>query len=691
MTTFRLAFVLAAVAPLAAQGAPKFTTGDVGALETRVVGVRPVDGALQVLSVEVTNKGASAAEPLQFRVELPAKKPDPPQVAIFERAQLPHVARYGRPVPAGGKQTYFVPTLLPGKKGQFAVRVVAASFVEDGAVARPAVKMGKPEQVQRESLAGTFPVTQVAMTNPLDLPIDVLMLVTFEQPKDRIDLVGVRLEARATQNVVFARIPGPDAYIDPTMDAPGRAMKATAFEVVDWCLVGSQPEGSIADRLRPAYDAWYRWPEAEAAVGGDFVFREQRLRLDRQGTFDDFLIKGRFTVSAAGDTKVEMLEGKGANASFLIRAAIANVRRPDFATLTKDNRLGLVTDDRISLLGPGWNTMERDRGSHSSGGAVKAEECPDLQVRGERIVGDGMGGGERTAWEWQTIDGRAVVVRRVAPHLDTRFSYAVVDGRVVPTGVSQRNTPGGTLVAASELSLSNLRFEGIAPIPPQLPTGPGAAALRALWDAAFRLPTQPIVIEAKFAITMGNDGVWRGRKKLSGSIVMTGIGRNLRASDITFDGGLAREDQIEFGALLRDRLLMWYGSDFNDRAPFDEFFARATIGAPEADGSFVIDGCQYDRVHTSGGLVRGMRGKGGAGGVKYTWSKVADRQVVTRIDAAIGGPETPAAMRWEATTTVVLAPVGEYLLPAKISFEHAFGRDWEPETIVFKDVRVRDR
>ncbi len=53
--------------------------------------------------------------------------------------------------------------------------------------------------------------------------------------------------------------------------------------------------------------------------------------------------------------------------------------------------------------------------------------------------------------------------------------------------------------------------------------------------------------------------------------------------------------------------------------------------------------------------------------------------------------ETPAAMRWDATTTVVLAPVGEYLLPVKISFEHAFGRDWEPETIVFKDVRVRVR
>lgn len=666
---------------------PAFTAGDLTKLSCRVVTAKPIDGNRQLLTVEVYNQGATAVEPLEFRIELPQKKPAAPLQESFARAQLPHVARHGRPTSAGGKMTYLLPTALPGKKGQFAVSVTAASFFTGVAVPKPDLAFGKPEQVQRTSLAGTFPVTQVALQNPFAADLDVLMLVHYEQPQDLDELVGVRLSAGQRRDLVIATRPGRDTFLDPLMEAPGSAVKVTSFQVVDWCLVGSAKPDAAIGALREAYQAWYRWPEADAAVAGDFTLRERR-RVHGTDRFEDFLVEGRFTLSTAGAIEVQIVSGKGANASFLLRDALANVRRPDFATLAQQNDLKPVTAERVALVGPGWHLIEHDAGRHRVDGAAKAEESPDLEVRGGRIVSDGRGPGERTRWEFQEVAGASLVTRRTNASTDTRYSYAAVDGRIVPVAVASVVTFGDQLFSATELTLARVRCEGVVPLAPPPPTGEGVAALRALWDAGYRLPSEPIVIEAKFDMALGNDGVWRGRSKLRGSVVMEGIGRHLRRSDWRFEEAMAREDEVQMAALLRDRLLMWYGADWNDRAPFDEFFRGGVIHAPDAAGTFVVENRPYDRVFTSGGLVRGLRGKGG-GPTKYTYTKVGDRQVVSRIDQQFGGPSTPAAQRWDAATLVSMTPVGDHLLPSKIVFQNIFGREWEPETLVFRELRVR--
>lgn len=671
-----------------APGEPVFTTGDLTKLSCRVVATKPVDGNRQLLTVEVHNQGATAAEPLEFRIELPQKKPAPPLQETFARAQLPHVARHGRPTPAGGKLTYLVSTAMPGKKGQFTVSVAGASFFTGDAVPKPDLAFGKPEQVQRTSLAGTFPVTQVALQNPFAADLDVLMLVHYEQPQDLVELVGVRLAANARRDLLIATRPGRDVFLDPLMEDPGTAVKATSFQVVDWCLVGTASPDAAIGGLREAYQAWYRWPEADAAVAGDFTFRERRRIHGVEDRYEDFLVEGRFTLSSAGAIEVQIVSGKGANASFLLRDALANLRRPDFATLAEQNALKPVTADRVALVGPGWHLIERDAGRHRVDGTAKAEESPDLEVRGGRIVSDGRGPGERTRWEFQEVAGAAVVTRRTSASTDSRYSYAVVEGRIVPVAAASVVTLGDKVFSAAELTLARVRCEGVVPLVPPPPTGAGVAALRALWDATYRLPSEPIVVEAKFDIALGNDGVWRGRSKLSGSVVMEGVGRHLRRSDWRFDAAMAREDEVQMAALLRDRLLMWYGVDWNDRAPFDEFWRGAVIHAPDATGTFAVENRPYDRVFSSGGLVRGLRGKGG-GATKFTYAKVGDRQVVTRIDQQFGGPSTPAALRWDAVTLVTLAPVGDHLLPTRIVFQNIFGREWQPETLVFRDLRVR--
>ncbi|MBL8756097.1 MAG: hypothetical protein JNK15_22580 [Planctomycetes bacterium] len=677
-----------AAGPAVAQvgGVPEFRSGDPATLVCRVVGSKPGDFGMQMLTVEVRNPGAVAAEPLAFTLAQDGRKPEPPLVETFARAQLPHFARHGRPVPAGGKQTYIVVTALAAKK-PIEVTVAAASFVEGGELAKPKLAFGRPEQVQRESMVGTFPVTQVAIGNPLAQDLDVMLLVKFEQPKDVTELVGVRLPANGTLDLVLASRPGRAVWIDPLSAAPATAVKATAFEVVDWCAVGTASAESQVAALRTAWQAWYRWPEAEVACAGEFTFHERRLQLNSTDRYDDHTVRGRFTIDRSGKLATEIRDGGGANPWLLLTEAFANVRRPDFDALAQKNQLVPVTEDRVALLGTGWGALAQDSG-HVVAGTRKTDEVDDLQVRAGRIVSDGRGTGERSIWEWRDHDGEQVVSRRNVRNRDIRFAYATVGDRIVPTSVTERVQFGAQPASLAELTLSNLQFDGVVPIAPVPPRGDGKEALRALWDAAWRVPETPIVVEAKFAVQCGNDGMWQGTKKLSGAIVMRGIGRSMVGSDITFEAGFSREQEVQFAALLRDRLGIWIARDFNDRAAFERFFRGATIHAADAAGTFAVEGGQVAAVLTSGGLVRALRGHDGSTNT-FTWTKVGARQVVTRIDQKVGGERTPAALRWDANVQLTWQEFGEHLLPTKMVFERIFGRDWGPESITFRDVRVR--
>lgn len=671
--------------PLPAQS-PTFVDGDVAHLVCRVLAVEAVDDHAQLLTVEVDNRGPVAAEPLAFRIALTGKRPAAPPPDQTPRAQLPHVARFGRPVAPGGKQSYRLRTPLAGKKGQFEVQVTSATFLAGGGdVPRPALGIGAPEQVQRTSLVGTFPVTKVTLTNPLPQALDVVLRVTFEQPRDCVDLIGVRLEAGAARDVVLCSRPATSPFLDLTIEAPATTMKATKFELVDWCLVG-EPAADAADSvLRAAYTAWYRWPE-HLPVSGSFTFRERRARRNDAG-FDDHLVQGRFELPATGAPRLETTAGGDANAGMLLHEAFANVRRPDFDELRRQNRLLLVTPNRVAVVGRGWYDRAGGAADHRIAGTVRADDFDDLEVRDGRIASEGRGDYERTSWQFADFAGRSVVTRRRNQSTDTRFTYGTVAGLVVPTAVSSVIQFGDKLFTASELVLDDLRFDGVAAVLPKPPTGAGASALRTIWDAAWHLPTAPLVIEAKFAVTTGNDGVWRGRTKFRGNIVMTGIGRNLRRTDCRFEGNLAREDEVQLAAVLRDRFGIWTGRDFNDRLPFDEFFAGATISNADAAGTFRVEGGPVDAVETQRGQVRALLRRGGS--QRFTYSKVGEHQVVTRIDERIGAADAPSAERWEATTSITFTTVGDLVLPTKFVFERIFGRDWTPETITLTDLEVR--
>ena len=139
--------------------------------------------------------------------------------------------------------------------------------------------------------------------------------------------------------------------------------------------------------------------------------------------------------------------------------------------------------------------------------------------------------------------------------------------------------------------------------------------------------------------------------------------------------------------VFRDRLLMWYGRDLDDRPAFDEFFGGATIDAPAADGSFRIANSSIARVLTEGGLVRGWVYPDGSKRT-YTWQNFEGRMAVTKIETTLGVATGKSRDAWTETVTITLAKVGEHLLPAKLQFEKVFGRDWGPETLTFKGLKL---
>lgn len=316
------------------------------------------------------------------------------------------------------------------------------------------------------------------------------------------------------------------------------------------------------------------------------------------------------------------------------------------------------------------------------------DACENLEVRDGVIVSSGHGNGPRTVWSSQRMGPGIAVTRRTGSNLDTAFSYREEAGRLIPTAAMQKTAYGDNLHISTELIFESFRFDAAAQTPLPQPTGDGADALRAMWDAGYRLPVAPIEISARFElVNPGTDFVWQGHKRLRGTVKMRGIGRHMQHADFEFEGELGVALQVELAAMVRDRWLMWYGRDFNDRITFDQFFGRAVIHAADERGRFAVENGPVHEVVTGNGLVRGWRGKGHT--VDFTYQKFGDVQAVTRIDEQIGGSDARSQERWQSSVAVTLTKVGEHLLPTKLKFERVFGRDWGPETFVLTDIKVR--
>jgi hypothetical protein len=663
-----------------AQGAePEFVAGELTDLACSVSRVGGTSEYAAWLVVEVRNRGAAAAEPLAFRIELPAaQRGAPARVETFQRTLQPRTRRFGRPVPAGAAESYWISTSLLGKRGQYRVTVEAACWHRGSRVEAPALVSGVPEQVQRSSMAGTFPVTLVQLENPFDHDVDALFLVTLKQPLDAVELYGVRVPARGRRAWEITTRPPPSAYVEDGTP-PGCAMKAVRFELVDWCLAAPADPAAGTALFAPAYAAWQGWAPPFPEVTGSFTYTERIRRLNSE-EYDEREVGGRFTLHERGGVTVEIQRGQGANPEPWIAAAFDDLRRKDLAALQKSNVLTDLGSGCVALRGPGFREPSSS-GARVAGGSESAGAGagPWYRVEGGRIVASGEGERLQEVWETRELGRGYVVVSRRSPdrsNVET-IAYGELDGRIVPRAWVQLFQPGGNLHSRRELVLSELAIDARDAVRPAPPVGPGAEALRAAWEQGYRYPTAPLEITGEVeVVTPGTDLVWLGRKRVEGRVTMRGLGRSCRELELEVAGDAGPETQRALAGVLYDRLLLWYGRDPNDRQDFNAWFQGATIAAPNAQGEYRVANGPVEAVVVSEGRIAALVLHGGMRRT-FGYARSGDRQAATAI--ATG----------EELVRITLAEVDGHLVPVKLRFERVFGRDWGPETITFRNLRIR--
>jgi hypothetical protein len=686
---FMLTAILFALIPASsfARETPRFTTGNLSDLKCDVASLDEAAGFRRI-AIDVKNGGTVAAEPLVFEVVVTpkVKKDGAPVKHSLARASFPFAGRFGRPVPPNGKQRYELQLSIPKAAVSVTATVRSANWfgAKEGVVAEPKVAIEKLGTTQVTGTTGDrVEAASARLSNPLSCPVDLVLLATYKAPLDSRSLVGVRLAANESRDVVFG---DPSVVLDFEEAVAYQGSKIVKLDLVDWCCVAPLDPAAAASVLEPAYARWVRWNEPFAALRGRFRFSEDAMDASLAGA-------GAFRIDAAGSVEVTLDAPGAANASTIrtdaanaIAASFADLRRRPFAEVVARNTLRLVGDGVVEIDGPGYG--EKDREGYSIANSDGSTYAPNLSVEGNVIVGSGdrhrFGNDE---WGTQPVGDGYVVTRRVAvgSNWSEYFSYGLCGDLVVPLSHQVRfDMVGGGIMKQTIVELSAIEFDADGAAVPQFvaPTGDGVAALRAAWDAGYRYPADRKTFTAKFDVTLpGTDHIWGRHKKVAGSVSLEEFrgflqdGSGWRQVVVEQKGLPTKGEERVFAYAFSDRLVLWIGRDFNGRGDFDAEFAGATIAAPDANGVFAVTGSRYAELRVKDGRVAGLRRRDGADRT-FTWTKVGAEWVVTRI---VTGEEELLAK---------FMAVGGRLLPTEFEFRRVFGKDWGPEKIALKEAKL---
>ncbi len=334
----------------------------------------------------------------------------------------------------------------------------------------------------------------------------------------------------------------------------------------------------------------------------------------------------------------------------------------------------------VEVQGPGFGDAAaagtRLGGSSSTPGSG---QFPWFRIEDGRITGEGRGERLDRSWKTRALGrGYVVTARHSANGSATEtFAYGNDGDLLVLREWEQVSAPGGELSSRRSLELTDITIDAKHAVQSKPPAGPGTDALRAVWQAAYRYPTEPLEITADVEITTpGTDLTWLGHKRVKGHVTMHGIGRHWRDLKLEVTGGAGVEHERRLASALHDRLLMWYGQDPNDRQDFDAYFAGATIAAPTSAGEFRVTDGPLDAVVVQKDRLAAFVLHGGQRRT-FEYRKFGDREAVTEITTG------------DEAVHVTLDDFDGRLVPVKLRFERVFGRDWGPETIVFRGLTVR--
>lgn len=683
--------LLLSTASAVAQAAPEFVPGDVADLSCKVARLTS-DRDTFVLEVDVRNRGRITAEPLVFEVTARPNGRRKDETALtIARARMPWAFRAGRPVPAGRTTRYHLYGSIWELPKRLEVSVTRASFFTGSLTPepdddQPPVQVGGITQDTLAGAAGTVPVSRIALHNTLPRPVDVLLRARFSRPRDAVGLITASLGAGEERTVPVESFVG---SIEWMKWGQASGAKVEEVELVDWCQQFPQDEAKARQALLDAYVNWVRW-EAPTAVRGAFAIRATRDGVRRQG-------KGMFTLSKSGKVEIDWdgPQPEGVAIGSTLRDAFRNLQRPSVAELTAQNRFARMADDLVAVAGPGWRQLSTDaqkriQGDAERGILVDLGDDGGMQmfrITDGRLCASGWSlSGNFEEWTLEDHP-RGYLVTSHRPNDGAQvfsWTYDDVDGVPVTSGYREVwKDATGAVIHEIELELPKLELDSADPSAgePAPPRGPGLAALRAVWDATWAYPAEPVTLKARFDIeTPATDGVWVGQKHVTGSVTIGGFrgyrvrGERWATVDIEIDDELPATSHGSLRDAVRDRLGLWAGRDVAGRGDFDDAFAGATIGA-ERRGAFPIDGGPYRAVEVKKGLIAGFD-LGGGTERSFHYDLVGGHPVPTRI--VTGDEELLATWR----------VVDGYLVPVEFEFRRVFGRDWGPEVIELSDVRI---
>ena len=693
---------------------PEFVSGDVSKLSCRTLSVEKLNERVERLEVEVRNRGSLHAEPLSFVVHGPkrrgkaARSPGDQGSSRFDLARMPLVGRFGAAIPPRGKRRYWInSTALAGRRSKVELTMACFHRGFDEPVRQPSVQLLAPTRGRNDFTGKTHDLAQFRIENPLPRAADVWLLAEFVRPTRSQELLAYRVRANGKREVELGVRP-PVSGFEDSGTAYAVDVELKSLKVLHWLAIGDIDHGSARKAFLEACRNWAIWPANVEQVTARFKTTERGKDMQ---TGRDLRLELSGTVRVGPDRRVELemdqassrtmqrlrANGLGFSRSGdkgLVRDALRFLCRRTASELEREAKFRWVTPSSVQLLG---TRMLRGFANVSTAGADGlSSSAPRFGLLNGRIVRDGMGANTSNDWLWQTAKLGDLWVQTErhfeVPHssnIETEtWEHALESG--IPVLRKARY-----LVLGRDGTISDQRMEfrdwsfrfrdataderRTEPAQQDEATGAGVAQLREAWARLHRWPGEPLRWKARIKVdTSGTDGSWQGHHRFAAGIEVTGItGKSIR---LDMGGKTSTETEAQLGSVILDRLGMWFGSDPQAMAPFDELFAGAEIARRNGTGWHRIEGHRFARVRVQDGLLREIVYATGLHR-RFHYEKVDETQVITRI-------ERDVARKTEVR--IGLKRVGKVLMPERFEFLRIFGADWGPESFELTELRLVD-
>ncbi|MBK7878583.1 MAG: hypothetical protein IPJ77_23240 [Planctomycetes bacterium] len=669
---------------------PAFVAGELERVTCRALEAEAQKGGSTLVTVEVSNRGNTACEPVLFRCEWKDAK-GIAQTAEVARVPYPRVARIGRLAPPTGKQEYVLQ--LPAKEVKgLRVAVVEALFSDAKERAAPPVRVGRIEHGQGTLNEQPVARSSITLENELDHVVDVVLRAHCTAPKDADVLLTATIGPRGKGAFDVLAMPFQIEWRDPLQYWPGADV--ARVELVDWSARLAPDREAARALLEPAWTRWLRLADAGGAFGGRYEYGLESAYLPEPKR-----LRGRFTVSSSGRVSGEGTKAKDGDMGLGgIEKLVLFAHRPSFEELLAKNELELLAPGLVALRGPGFGEVRAAPGAAhawvpgAGDSAARHLESDDAVVRvNAQGVIDAFGTVSEPAWnrlETKPLLGGYVVTAKHNPTGTerTEFGYALLGDRVYPCSFREERIDAW----GKRIGLETCRLDAIAPeadaggVAPAAPMGPGVEGLRAAWSALYRHGARAVELSARFRATNpATDGTWLGVRKVEGKLVLRGFrGFSVatpmwESPEVIVDGKFDASTASALGFAVIDRIVMWAGRDPAAFPAFDEQFRGATITRDAEREFYRSDAGSVRGVLVEGGKITRLVLRGGAERV-CTWSATPQGLVATKLETS--GEVLEA--RWSEVAKGLW-------LPVEFQFRGVFGRDWGPETLKLESVQAK--